>query len=116
MNEELKSIFGDAIKVGGKNVPTAHLKYKGKAETFVTWTITGDEPALSANDELMYSISTVDVDVYGKGNILSVLAEVKRKMKANEWVWTGDSPEMYEDDTGFYHRTASFEKERICNG
>ena len=112
MNEELKSIFGDAITVSGKDVPTAHLRYKGKETTFVTWTITGNEPALSGNDEQIYSIGTVDVDVYSKGNYLSVLNEVKRLMKINEWLWTGDSVEMYEDDTGLYHITASFEKER----
>ena len=112
MNEELKAIFGEAITVDGASVPTAHIKYNGKETTFVTWTITGNEPALSGNDEQLYSIGTVDVDVYSKGNYLSVLKEIKRLMKINEWLWTGDSPEMYEDDTGLYHITASFEKER----
>lgn len=112
MNEELKKIFGDAISVGGKSVPTAHLKYKGKSTTFAVWTITADSPALSADDEPIYGICSVDVDVYGKGNILDVITEIKRLMKANEWVWVDDSAEMYEDDTGLYHRTSSFEKER----
>ena len=112
MNAELKTIFGDAIKVGKKSVPTAHLKYKGKETTFVVWTITADSPALSADDEAVFSIVSLDVDVYGKGNILDVITEIKRIMKANEWVWVGDSVEMYEDDTGLYHRTCSFEKER----
>ena len=112
MNEELKNIFGEAITVCSKKIPTSHLKYKGKETTYVVWTITGSEPALSGNDEQLYGICTVDVDVYSKGNYLSVLAEVKRLMKINEWLWTEDSTEMYEDDTGFYHITASFEKER----
>ena len=112
MNKELKSIFGEAITVGGASVPTAHIRYKGKETTFVTWVITGTRPALNADDDPLYCVSTVDVDVYGKGNILSVLAEVKRLMNINEWIWTEDSPEMYEDDTGLYHITASFEKER----
>lgn len=112
MNEELKSIYGDFITVGNKKIPTAHLKYKGEETTFATWTITSNEPALSGNDEQLFSIGTVDVDVYSKGNYLSVLNEVKRLMKINEWLWTGDSVEMYEDDTGLYHITASFEKER----
>lgn len=37
-------------------------------------------------------------------------------MKENEWIWTGDSEEMYEKDTGLYHRTVTFEKEGIING
>ena len=112
MNEELKSIFGEAMAVGGSSVPTAHIKYKGKETTYVVWTIIGDEPTLSADDEPIYSKATVDVDIYSKGNYLNVLKEVKTLMKTNEWIWTGDSPEMYEDDTGLYHITATFEKER----
>lgn len=112
MNEELKRIFGEAIAVGGKTIPTARIKYKGKETTYVVWTITGNAPALSGNDEQLYSIGTVDVDIYSKGNYLSVLNEVKRLMKINEWVWTEDSQEMYEDDTDLYHITASFKKER----
>lgn len=112
MNEELKSIFGEAITVGGKSVPTAHIKYKGKETTYVVWTITGNAPALSGDDEQLYGITTVDVDIYSKGNYLKVLMEVLRLMKTNEWIWVEDSPEMYEDDTGLYHITATFEKER----
>ena len=112
MNEELKTIFGEAIKVGKKSIPTAHLKYKGKETTFVVWTITADSPALSADDEPMFSLVSVDVDVYSKGNYLNVITEIKKLMKENGWVWVGDSTEMYEDDTGLYHKTTSFEKER----
>lgn len=112
MNEELKTIFGDAIAVGGVSVPTAHLKYKGNETTFVTWTITLEKPVLSADNEPLYSIVSLDVDVYSKGNYLSVITEIKRLMKDNGWLWVEDSAEMYEDDTGLYHKTIAFEKER----
>ena len=112
MNEELKNIFGDAITVDGASVPTAHIKYKGKGTTYVVWTIIGNAPALSGDDEPIYGITTVDVDIYSKGNYLKVLAEVKKLMKINEWLWKEDSPEMFEDDTGLYHITITFEKER----
>ena len=113
MNEELKNIFGESITVNGVSVPTAHIKYKGKETTYVVWTIIGNAPALSGDDEQLYGIASVDVDIYSKGNYLKVLAEVKRLMKINGWVWTEDSTEMFEDDTGLYHITATFEKERI---
>ena len=112
MNEELKNIFGEAITVGGRKIPTAHIKYKGKETTYVVWTIIGNAPALSGDDEQLYGITTVDVDIYSKGNYLKVLTEVKRLMNTNEWIWKEDSPEMFEDDTGLYHITATFEKER----
>ena len=112
MNEELKSIFGDAVTVGEMSVPVAHLRYKGKKTTFVTWTITGENPALSADNSPLYSVVAVDVDAFSKGNYLALVTEIKKLMLEHDWVWTGDSAEMYEEDTELYHKTISFEKER----
>ena len=111
MNEELKLILGESI--GDEQIPVAHLRYKGDSRKFVTWTITGEAPALTANDEDLCSICSVDVDVFSDGNYLDVVKEIKRIMKENDWVWVEDSAEMYEEDTGLYHKTCSFEKERI---
>ena len=113
MNEELKSILGDAVTVGEASVPVAHLRYKGNETTFVTWTVTGETPALSADNLPLYSVVAVDVDVFSNGNYLDLVTEIKRLMLGNDWVWTGDSQEQYEDDTELYHKTISFEKERI---
>jgi hypothetical protein len=113
MNEELKLIFGDNLIIGGKQIPVAHLRYKGNSKRFVTWTITGEAPALTANDEDLCSICSVDVDVFSDGNYLDIEKEIKQKMKNNDWVWVEDSEEMYEEDTELYHKTCSFEKERI---
>lgn len=109
MNEELKLILGDSIG----EVPVAHLRYKGNARKFVTWTITGESPSLSADDEDLCSTCSIDVDIFSEGNYLDIKTEIKRIMKNNDWVWVEDSEEMYEEDTGLYHQTCSFEKERI---
>lgn len=113
MNEDLKAIFGESITVAEQQIPVAHLRYRGDSKKFVTWTITGEDPALSADDEDLYSICSLDVDVFSDGNYLDIEKAIKQKMKNNEWVWVEDSEEMYEDDTGLYHKTCSFEKERI---
>ena len=110
MNEELKLILGESIR---DDVPVAHLRYKGKARRFVTWTITGESPAFSANDEDLCSICSVDVDIFSESNYLDIKKEIKQIMKNNDWVWVEDSEEMYEEDTKLYHQTCSFEKERI---
>lgn len=112
MNEELKSIFED-FKVNGASIPVGHLRYKGKSKTFVTWTITGETSSISADDEDLYSIVEVDIDVFSEGNYLEVMKEVKKLMKDNKWSWLEDSIEMYEEDTELYHRTITFEKERM---
>mgnify|MGYP004606844901 FL=1 len=113
MNEEIKSIFGDSLTVGDKTMPVAHLTYKGPSKTFVTWTVIEETPALSANDEDLISVCGVDIDIFSDGNYSDIVKEVKKTMKKNEWVWTGDRPEMYEEETRLYHKTCSFEKERI---
>ena len=113
MNEEIKLILGESLSVGSEEIPVAHLRYRGSSRKFVTWTMLDEFPALSANDEVLCNICTVDVDIFSEGNYLDIIKEIKQKMKDNEWVWTGDSSEMYEEDTKLYHKTCSFEKERI---
>ena len=113
MEEELKLILGESLTIGGENIPIAHLTYQGKSKKFITWTITGEAPELSANDEDLCSVCSVDMDVFSDGNYLDIIKEIKNKMKNEDWVWTGDSSEMYEEDTKLYHKTCSFEKERI---
>lgn len=112
MNEELKTIFED-FEVNNKSIPVAHLRYKGKSKTFVTWTILSERPAFSGDDEYLYSSVEVDIDIFSDGNYLDIVKEVKKIMKEKNWLWVEDSQEMYEDDTELYHRTITFEKERM---
>lgn len=112
MNEEIKWILGESITVKGEVIPIAHLRYKGKSKRFVTWTTLDEVPRLSANDEPLFSVCSVDIDVFSDGNYLDIIKEIKKKMKNGEWVWIGDSAEMFEEDTELYHKTCSFEKER----
>lgn len=115
MNEEIKSILGKSIKVNDKNIPVEHLRYKGKSKTFVTWTLLPETPGLNGDDETLYSVAQVDIDIFSDGNYLDIMKEVKKIMKENEWLWLEDSEEMYEDDTDLYHRTITFEKERFLD-
>ena len=79
MNEELKLILGEHI--GGGKIPVAHLRYKGKSRKYVTWIITGEKPELSANDEDLCSICSVDVDIFSEGNYLDIKKERLNKYK-----------------------------------
>lgn len=112
MNEEIKSMLCDKIVDNGSVIPVAHLNYDGKSRKFITWTILEEKLGLSANDEPLCSICSVDIDVFSDGNYLGIVNQIKKIMTNADWVWTGDSPEMYETDTRLYHRTISFEKER----
>lgn len=111
MNEEIKKIFSN-FTVNGEQIDAAHIKYKGHNKKYVVWTLLPEEPALSYDDEIQYSTVAVDIDIYDEGNYLDTMKEIKKIMKENEWTWEEDSEEMYEDDTGLYHRTSTFKKER----
>lgn len=113
MNEELKSILGDSIKVGSENVPVSHLKYTGKSKRFVTWTILPERASLFGDDEPLCSVAEVDIDVFSDSNYLDIMKEIKKVMKDNGWMWSEDSEEMYEEDTKLYHRTITYQKERM---
>lgn len=113
MNEELKSILGNELVIDDqKKVPVAHLKYRGKSKEYVTWTILPENPVFFADDEIEYSMTEVDIDIFSKGNYLKIMNYIKKIMKNNEWSWTEDSEEMFEEDTSLYHRTCTFKKER----
>lgn len=111
MNEELKSIL--KINVNNQDIPVEHLIYKGKSKTFITWSIISEVPSLSGDDMDLYSVTSVDIHVYSEGNYLDIVKEIKKIMKNNNWSWSEDSAEMYEEDTELYHKTITFEKERF---
>ncbi len=106
MESEVKKILSTL------DVPVAHLRYKGSSKTYVTWTMLDEEPSFASDDEITKSEVNLDIDIYSESNYLNILSSIKDKMKENDWIWNGDSSEMYEDETGLYHRTCSFKKER----
>lgn len=112
MNEEIEKIFSD-FKVDDVIIPVEHLKYKGPLKTYVIWTILSELPGLNGNDDDLYSVIQIDFDVYSDSNYLNIVKKVKELMKENMWLWVEDSSEMQEEDTKLYHKTITFEKERM---
>lgn len=111
MNSQIKTILTD-LKVNDVIIPVAHFRYKGNSKTFVTWQIISEAPSLMADDEYLYSVVSVDVDVFSDSNYSNIVKEIKKRFISNGWVWSEDSSEMYEDETQIYHKTITFEKEK----
>lgn len=110
MNSELKEIFGDCLYVKSKPIPVAHLKYDGPEKTYIVWSIV-DTELFYADDVPAAKLCTVDIDIYSDKNYKDVVTEIIKIMQENDWIWTDESPEMYETDTGLYHLCISFQKE-----
>lgn len=111
MNTEIEKIFND-FKVDNKVVPVKFLKYKGSSKTYITYQEISNKPELEADDIVLYSASVFDFDVYSDGNYLKIIEELKTIMSANDFIWVEDSQDMFETETGLYHKTITFAKER----
>ena len=116
MNELIESIFSD-FKVNNVTIPVAFLRYFGKSATYITYELENQDGALGADDKVIGNVDYYDFDVYSKGNYLAIIDSLKEILTQNGFTWqpTRSSGDMYEDDTGYYHRTLSFAIEREEN-
>lgn len=105
----IESIFTN-FTVDEKTIPVKYLRYKGKENTYVTYCQTYADNSYSGDDEMLGFVEFWDFDVYSKGNYLDIVEQIKIKLKENGFVWqpSRDSADMFEDDTGFYHKTLCF--------
>ena len=114
MNSLIEKIFAD-FKVDNKSISVSFLRYEGKDTTYITYQQINIDGALSGDDEIIGYIDYYDIDIYSKGNYFKIVEEVKKNMKANGFVWqpSKSSEDMYEEDTGYYHKTLCFAIERM---
>ena len=103
----------DNLIVEGKEVPVEYIEYTGRSKTYVTYTFTNDEPSLFGDDKEIGSVVSVDIDIFSNKNYLAIENKIIEIMNQNNFIRTGCSPDMYEKDTGLYHKTIEFEKERM---
>ena len=111
MNNELQTIFAN-FTVEGKSIPVSFLRYTGKETTYITYQEIQDDTSFSADDELQAYVTYYDFDIYSKGNYLTIVESAKEILEANGWRWQPSmtSQDLYEDDTGYYHKTLCFAK------
>ena len=114
MNEYrlLKTIFTD-FTVDEEIIPVEYIKYKGNSKTYVTYTFTDDDPTLFGEDKEIGSVISIDIDIYSDRNYLAIQQKIEEIMEDNDFIRTGCSPDMFEEDTGLFHKTIEFEKERM---
>ena len=113
MNSLIETIFTNFI-VDGVKIPVSFLRYTGKSTTYITYMYYDSDNSYSGDDELLGWVDYYDFDIYSKGNYLNIIESVKSVMKQNGFMYQPSrcSRDMFEDDTGYYHRTLSFAKER----
>lgn len=109
MNELIKQIFTN-FTVDGVKIPVTFLRYDGRSTTYITYQQIYIDNTLSSDDELSNYVDYYDFDIYSKGNYFPIVESVKALLKQNGFVWqpSRSSGDMYEDDTGYFHKTLNF--------
>lgn len=105
------------VTLGEKVVPFARLHYTGKSPLYIVYSILTELPEVCSDDTPETSVVTIDIDIYAKvlQNLIETVKSVKIRFIEAGWTWIDDSPEIFENETGFIHRTITFEKERMIN-
>lgn len=113
INELIETIFND-FTVGGVEIPVKFLRYNGNKTTYITYMQVDADNALSADDNLINYVDFYDFDIYSKDDYTDIVEAVKQKLEENNFVWqpSRSSADMFEDDTGYYHKTLNFAIER----
>ena len=109
MHELITSLFRD-FSVGGVNIPVKFLFYAGHGEPYIVWQQQDADNSLTGDDTLLGYTDYYDFDVYSKGNFLAIVERVKEILTENGFVWqvSRSSPDMYETETGYSHKTLNF--------
>ena len=109
MNELIESIFQN-FKVDGISIPVNYMIYHGHGEPYVVYLQEDADGSYSGDDSLLGYIDYFDFDVYSKGNWTRIVESVKELLTANGFVFqpSRSSSDLYESDTGYYHKTLNF--------
>lgn len=81
----------------------ARLFFRGKAGTYITYQLVSSEDMAAADDETHGTEYTYRVDIYSKRDYIALLRRAKQALKAAGFYGLVIDPEVYEQDTGFYH-------------
>lgn len=114
-NAEIEQIF-DGFKVDNKAVDIAYLFYDKHAERYIVYSQVDATNSYSGDDDILGVVAVYDFDVYvkanSKPNMYQIAQALKELLKANSWTWqpNRDGPDLFDVDTGYYHKTICFAK------
>jgi len=87
--------------------PVDYMSYSGSERTYITFFEYDQGAGLEADDKEQSTAHYIQIDIYSPGNFLSIVKNVKRKMKQAGFKKNFET-EMYENDTKLYHKVLRF--------
>ena len=109
MNAEIETLFKD-FTVNGVSIPVSLLFYEGHGEPYVVYMQYDKDNSYSSEDEISGYVTYYDFEVYSKSNYLAIIEQIKTILKSAGWTWQPrrDSPDFFDKDTGYFHKTICF--------
>ena len=109
MNELIERIFAN-FQVNNVSIPVVYMYYEGHGEPYVVYMQQDANNSLSGDDDLIGYVEYYDFDIYSKGNYGKIVESLKAILKANGFIWqpSRSSMDLYETETGYYHKTLNF--------
>ena len=102
------------ITYGGAAVPIAHLKYAGKAKTYLVDYAYLDQDEFFSDDDPQDGGAYNTVDIYSNDRdaLMGLYPEIKTRLRAADFSIISAGPELHEDDTGMNHLPINIYNER----
>ena len=93
--------------------PYAYMQYEGSADTYITYMQTDKSNTLAGDDQVLGCVVYYDFDIYSRENYLGLIDALIDKLEGYGWTYepSRDSPDLYETDTRYYHKTICMAKE-----
>lgn len=87
--------------------PVAYMVYRGNQKPYITFFKYNEQTIINADDSEQRISHSVQVDIWGDGDIELLSQKVKKKMTEAGFYRVGYF-EDYEKDTGMYHKAYRF--------
>ena len=109
MNELIETILKDLI-INKRCIPVAFAFYDGHGEPYVTYQRVDYDTSFSADDDIRNWVEYYDVDIYSRVNWFPIEEEIMKRMKSAGFIWQPDRSggDLFEPDTGYYHKNINF--------
>lgn len=89
------------------NIPSSLLTYTGTATTYITFFEYNQRGSLYLEDDEATTTHSIQVDVWSKGNYLTLVDQVKSLMKQAGFTRNSEA-EFFEEDTKIFHKVLRF--------
>ncbi|SHH05900.1 hypothetical protein [Tepidibacter thalassicus] len=88
-------------------IPVCFQKYNGNEDTYITFFCYNEQGELFADDVEIQTMFYVQIDIWSKGNYNDI-AKQTRELLENVGFKRTSSIDLYEKDTGVYHKSMRF--------